>query len=423
MQLLTSTWKSGTAKKLFLGMLLPLLCTCGVCAILFFRFSTSRNPDQTLEKIDNSSQPQEVEAPTQSLSSLPIANSDDDLTGLSLLQENTMFFNTSARFLLIFFYSLFGLLIVLSSYMAVQTFRRRVTWGQARYMGVPLSLFFWLQFVFYLVLAEGVYDIVGFILKTPLWLDCLISGTIMTTPLILYFKLKHRATFKSGLFIPLVLLPLGLPATHFVGELAQVGAIKFVRIGVVTGIKNGDELKPLIIKHTIGGSVKFADTHAIGRLGDALTVKRLTALGYSKLNSKYTQIHGIDGIYLLQNDSNEIVELLIVENKVDTGRLGAGAMSDEWVLNRTYKMINSGDEKVIAVGKLILELLEKNPSAVKKQLWHHDLETGITTVKEINANGTVRLEPSSKWQDNFIKNQIQRWCQLGSITCSGTVAQ
>ncbi|GAB4429914.1 MAG: hypothetical protein Kow0031_10580 [Anaerolineae bacterium] len=421
MRFFSNIWNVGLFWKLVVPILL--LCTCSFCVLLVFPSDkeqvVSKARQGEIEETQSSQETGNGSSTQEPTATSIVVTDDDEIFDLSVPEEATSV-STARTLVIMAFYVLLGILFLGFLYLAFQTFRGRPTWGQARYMGIPFSLFVWIQVIFYLVVFEGVYDIAGLILQTPLWLDCLISSTIFIVPLIVFLKVRDRSTFKPKLFIPLILVPLGIPAINVVADLTQAGAVKITRLGVITIVKNGDELQGQIIKNTIGGSVKFANTHDIGRLGDRLTAIKLTALGYKKLPSKYTQIHGIDGIYILRDSDEEIKELILVENKVDAGKLAPGTMSDEWVIERVNKMMASDYQEVAETGQLISEFIEKNPLVIKRQLWHHHLESGTITVKEIGANGVIVAGSDTVWEDNFTKNQIQHWCELGSLTCLPT---
>jgi hypothetical protein len=334
------------------------------------------------------------------------------------------------------FYAFLLILLLYSLYSAVQTFRERVSWGKARIMGVPFSLFIWLQIVFYLVLLDATYSVVGLLLWTPLWADLAVSLGIILLAWWIFWRLSKRSTFKRQLFIPLVMVPLGVPGVHVIGQVAQTGVIEVsqkVGIGV---LKYGDSLEGLAIKNvdtiveaipivrhfpltmkTVAGEVTFTNSFEKGILGDAITARRMTALGYSKLPSKYNLINGIDGIFVKRDATGAIVELLIVENKVDSSRLALKQMSDEWLFSRIEKMKTAGNEKVRTTGEILDTLLLQQPQVVRKELWQHDLKNGSTVVRSVSADGKPG-EILRRWSDALIQNQLIDRCRRQIYVCN-----
>lgn len=211
--------------------------------------------------------------------------------------EDYIAYIRSADWLLVLFY---GFLVAATTYsmvLAVKAFRHRITWGQARRMGVPFAIFVWLQAIFYFVVFDGAYGIVSIVLATPLWLDLLISAITIIAVGILFFILQRRPKFKPHLFIPLVLIPLGIPGTHLVAKLVRVGAIEVAPVGALMALKHGDTVAevlgdyaddisihiPLVrsipkATETVIGQITFLTTVGKGVLGDALTARRLTGM-------------------------------------------------------------------------------------------------------------------------------------------------
>ena len=232
-----------------------------------------------------------------------------------------------------------------------------------------------------------------------------------------------------------MLVPLGVPGTHLLARLVKVEAIEVAGAAGSAAVKYADDVAPLALRnadeiadivpvmrglphvtHTLAGEVRFVTSSAKGRFGDMLTTRRMTALGYVKLPSKYNMIHGIDGIYVKRNTSGAILELVLVENKVDKGWLFPGQMSDAWIAESLSKMASSADGGARATAQEVRSLIEHGSAIVRKELWHHDLTTGSTTVKALDADGRPGAILQS-WQDAYIKNRLFETCRSGSLTC------
>lgn len=72
-----------------------------------------------------------------------------------------------ANWLITIFYVVVLLVLIGCLFFAIQTFRRRISWGQARVMGVPFAVFVWIQVLFYFALIDGVYNS-AIVLATPI---------------------------------------------------------------------------------------------------------------------------------------------------------------------------------------------------------------------------------------------------------------
>lgn len=162
----------------------------------------------------------------------------------------------------------------------------------------------------------------------------------------------------------------------------------------------------------------YENTHQKGTVGDYITAQRMTGMGYKKLGSKITTLHGIDGVYLKKNIDGSIKELITVENKTNTSHLNPGPprqMSDEWIQQRIEKMLSSSDEEVRQTGVL----LKTNPDKIEKQLWQHDLSSGSTKVTLIDKDGYVS-DNKYNWNDDLTKNTMDRLCNTGKLICDNS---
>ena len=320
-------------------------------------------------------------------------------------------------------------------FLAIHTFRRRISWGQARVMGVPFAIFIWVQVLFYLALFDGVYNFAAIVFATPIWLDLSITALTIAAGLFLFWKLHSRPTFKPKLFIALVLMPLGIPGTAMVARLTKVGAVEVTSVAGVALLKYGDNFEGLALKNvdeisqvlpvvrmwpstvdTVVGKVRFANSIQKGRLGDHLTARRLTAMRYTKLPSKYNGVNGIDGLFVKRGTDGQITDLLIIENKVDGGRLAPGQMSDAWVLDRVQRMSGAANPATRTSAAEVHDVLIRRPDAVHKELWQHSLRDGTTTVRPLDANGTPGAVTRS-WQDSLIKNRLADLCNRNDLAC------
>ena len=312
-------------------------------------------------------------------------------------------------------YAVFALWVALGLigvFFAIQAFRTKITWGKARLMGIPLVVFGWMTFIYWLVLFEGLYGIASLILNWPLWIDILLFLVIFGMVLTVYFRLLHREKFKPVLFSTLFLIPLSIPGIHTVGKL--IPKLPFVeKLAPVSVGKLSKSPAAFPRRIHIGDSgyiVEFRNSQEMGKLGDALTVKQLTAQGYTKEDSKWDKIHGIDGVYLRKSNGKP-KEIRIIENKVGSGRLTSEQMTDMWINKQVDKMLGHTDDRVRRTGVLI----RANRSLVHKQLWHYDLNSGKQTICSLDAEA----KKTSCDKGINISNLVKKRCESKkpSIRC------
>ncbi len=284
---------------------------------------------------------------------------------------------------------------------AVLAFRNRVKPGAARRMGVPAIIFTWMGFIYWLVLFEGAYGLVGMLLDLPLWVDIVFFLVILGLSITIYSILLRRKKFNSEWFRAIFLIPLTIPGVHT--------AARLVPKAIPTPVVKVESPAPGVRfprQEAVAGSgyrVEFENTHSKGRLGDHLTARRLTAKSYTKMVSKLNRLHGIDGVYVRFDGKGNPREILIVENKVDFARLAPDQMTDRWVTERVDAMLAHPKNDVRRTG----ELIRDNRSVVRKELHHHDLGSGKTTISSVDAEGrTSRVRTES-----FLAEQVRKLCE------------
>ena len=103
----------------------------------------------------------------------------------------------------------------------LQAFRNNIKWGKARYMGITMTAFAWMNFIYGLALFRDIYRFVSLILGWPNWIEISLFLVVLVLSLWLYFKLRHREKFKPKLFIALFLVPLCIPALPTAAKLAK----------------------------------------------------------------------------------------------------------------------------------------------------------------------------------------------------------
>lgn len=194
------------------------------------------------------------------------------------------------------------------------------------------------------------------------------------------------------------------------GEVAVlIGAVILVLlIGTVVAWRLAKADQPTPIDYAIldlspAVNADFIDTNDQGNFGELLTSILVTQDSWKQLPSKYNATQGVDGLFVRElNDGG--AEVLIIETKTNQGSLNETShgrqMSDEWVI---YAL-----DQVYLVGELpevlttaIVEGLKANSPFIRKELWHHDLATGITSVYALDAaaNKTIQRTIPSDLND------------------------
>ena len=287
------------------------------------------------------------------------------------------------------FYAVWIILAAVGLSIAIQVYRKKISWGQARRMGIPMTVFAWMNIIYGFVLFEGAYGLVSVLLDLPIWMDIALFLGVFGMMMGVYFKLRRRAKFNPAVFMSLFLIPLSIPGTHMAAKLVPAMGKVMPAVGrlvpLIPGVQTAKKLIPLNASEIrkldeipkpfpqwaqIGGSgyrVEFQDTLSKGTFGDWLTARRMGVKGYKKLASKIDESHGLDGVYARYNNGNLQAE--------EVRRTGV--------------------------------LIRSRPDLVRKELWHHDLDNGVTTISSLDAEAAK----TSRKTEEFISNQVRKRCE------------
>jgi len=176
---------------------------------------------------------------------------------------------------------------------------------------------------------------------------------------------------------------------------------------------------------TMIGRVAFMNPHAEGRFGDWLTAQYFTRRlkrPYAKLKSKLPGERGIDGVYRRYHSGRENItcsftyEILIVENKINSGALSPGQLSVEWIRLQCDKMMRSGDRELLDTAAAILHALSKGTGHKSKQmLVTHDLVSGMSTRHHVDESGNKR-ELLGQWDNRrAVRRSLERKLEQGEV--------
>jgi len=161
------------------------------------------------------------------------------------------------------------------------------------------------------------------------------------------------------------------------------------------------------------GDIDFINTRTMGSFGDWMTNKKYTAMGYTKFPSKMGP-HGFDNVFVLIDSNNNIKEVLIVENKVNSSQLNTvtNQMSDDWVLKKIQEMKNYNNKKIRDSGGFLQDVYSNTPEILKKVLIRYDLKEGTATSHILDSNAMRLMETEKKWG---VENMMRTWVENQNI--------
>jgi hypothetical protein len=123
-----------------------------------------------------------------------------------------------------------------------------------------------------------------------------------------------------------------------------------------------------------------------GDFGELLTSAYLSSQGWKQLQSKVHGGQGIDGIFVRELRGGGGFECLAVEGKTNGASYSSTSMSDEKLEADIARLYELGALTKTEADELLRALAE-GPSFFRKELWRHDLSSGLTTVTELGRKG------------------------------------
>ena len=124
-----------------------------------------------------------------------------------------------------------------------------------------------------------------------------------------------------------------------------------------------------------------------GDFGELLTAVKLSADGWKQLPSKMLGGRGIDGLFVRELRSGGGFEALATETKTNAASYAPASMSDDKLAGDIGELA-SGEALPQSIADELARALRQGPSFFRKELWRHDLSSGLTTISELGRDGT-----------------------------------
>jgi hypothetical protein len=128
------------------------------------------------------------------------------------------------------------------------------------------------------------------------------------------------------------------------------------------------------------------DGQAQGDFGELVTSAFLSAQGWKQLPSKLQGGRGIDGLFVREVRGGGGFECLATETKTNSSSYDAASMSDDKIAGDIAELFELG-----ALDKATAEELTRGvrqgASFFRKELWRHDLSSGMTAIAELGRGG------------------------------------
>ena len=123
-----------------------------------------------------------------------------------------------------------------------------------------------------------------------------------------------------------------------------------------------------------------------GDFGELLTAVKLSADGWKQLPSKMLGGRGIDGLFVRELRGGGGFEALATETKTNAAPYAPASMSDEKLAGDIGELA-AGEAFPQSIADELARALRQGPSFFRKELWRHDLSSGLTTISELGRDG------------------------------------
>lgn len=140
----------------------------------------------------------------------------------------------------------------------------------------------------------------------------------------------------------------------------------------------------------------FGNAHAQGDFGEMLTNVILAQEGWKQLPSKFAGGRGLDGLFVREVKGGGGFEALAVETKTNNAAYEQASMSNVKVSRNIGDLYEAGALGRQAADELIRGLTN-GPPFFRKELWRHDLSSGVTAIMQLGANGEQKSGTSRSY--------------------------
>lgn len=128
------------------------------------------------------------------------------------------------------------------------------------------------------------------------------------------------------------------------------------------------------------------DTGVQNDFGDLLSAVVLASQGWKQLQSKYHGDRGIDGLFVREVRGGGGYECLAIDSRSNTSNYDPAAMSDAKLAADIAQLYELGAFAKQTADEL-MRGLHQGSSFFRKELWRHDLSSGLTTISELGRKG------------------------------------
>jgi hypothetical protein len=147
---------------------------------------------------------------------------------------------------------------------------------------------------------------------------------------------------------------------------------------------------PLLVKFSDPPDLKLSqfkgDTRIQNDFADLMTSAILSSQGWKQLPSRYHGDRGIGGLFLREVRGGGGYECLAVESASNGTNYDPASMADTTLAAEIAQLYELGAFPKQTADEL-MRGLHQGSSFFRKELWRHDLSSGLTTISELGRKG------------------------------------
>lgn len=119
---------------------------------------------------------------------------------------------------------------------------------------------------------------------------------------------------------------------------------------------------------------------------DLITATLLSSQGWKQLPSRYHRDRGVGGLFIREVRGGGGCECLAIESVANGTAFDPASMSDPKLAADIAQLYELGAFSKQLADEL-MRGLHQGSSFFRKELWRHDLSSGLTTISELNRKG------------------------------------
>lgn len=165
---------------------------------------------------------------------------------------------------------------------------------------------------------------------------------------------------------------------------------------------------------SVYGDLLFQDSTDQGNLGEFVTSILISSDGYRQVEAKLPGNRGIDGLFIREQITGQVSDILVTETKTNISPYKAAQMEDNKLIKTLSDLwiLTSEHDRRRDIYRVAARALVDNHIPVQKQLWRHWLESGTTEISQLDATGETEDRPTRVDNRAFFYSLLLSYSEL-----------